>query len=73
VKTLAEKLAYCAEVDLGLQWSLTCDAWDMIERRADDHREARISYRVQFELALLMAVDVYLESPLTYEFNRRAV
>lgn len=73
MKSLWEKLAYCAEVDLGLPGSLTCDAWDMIEQRADDHREARISYRVQFELALLMAVDAYLESPLTYEHNRRAV
>lgn len=73
MKSLWEKLAYCAEVDVNLPGSLTCDAWDEIEARADDNREARISYRVQFELALLMAVDAYLESPVTYEFNRRAV
>jgi len=72
MKTLAEKLAYCAEVDVNLPWSLTCDAWDMIESYADTFRQERTAYRLPFEIALSNAVDAYLESPVTYTFNPRA-
>lgn len=71
MKSLWEKLAYCAEVDVNLPGSLIADAWDRLE--ADRERFAGIAMdeRITFERRLGWAVDAYLASPLTYEFNRR--
>lgn len=71
MKTLWEKLAYCAEVDVNLPGSLMCDAWDLINEALAEYREVPYVGQISFESALLRAVDAYLASPLTYEFNRR--
>lgn len=73
MKTVWEKLAYCAEVDTGLPGSLMCDAWDLaydyFTRGAE--RYAMLD-RGGYEWFLGEAVDAYLAAPVVYTFNPRS-
>jgi hypothetical protein len=73
MKTVWEKLAYCAEVDTGLPGSLMCDAWDLAyDHWARFNQFPMTTDRAQYERFLGEAVDAYLAAPVAYTFNPRS-
>jgi len=68
IMDIADKLLELAAIDLGLPYSLVCDAWDMAEASDD----SPIS-RNQFEYFLNLATETYEADPINYPFNAKAM
>lgn len=66
---IADRMADAAEENLGLPFSLMCDAWDL----ALQYNVTRLTGRDRFEEHLSTALDAWEADRVGYQFNARAV
>lgn len=64
-KSIAERMEEAADTNLGLPYSLMCDAWDLLAQEWPQDAFTR----EQFESALAHRLDVFDADPLGYQFH----
>ena len=67
---IPDNLVQIAQDDLGLTYSLVCDAWDIL--RKEDHSGDAAHMAHVFESAMTEAILAYKENPREYVFNAQA-